>query len=83
MKTKETSKLAILSKNDIDEITKFANKKRHVPLIKSTQVNVQIDKSSLTKIKILAKRSGVPYTTFMAKLLIEDVNRIWMILNKS
>ncbi|HLE12347.1 MAG: hypothetical protein A2504_01065 [Bdellovibrionales bacterium RIFOXYD12_FULL_39_22] len=83
MKSKSKSRLSSLSKDDVEAITKLADKKRNVPLIKSSQVNMRIDSDSLTKIKILAKNLGVPYTTFMAKLLLEDIERLWSILKRT
>ncbi|MBF0312448.1 MAG: hypothetical protein HQK50_14215 [Oligoflexia bacterium] len=82
MKSKIKSQLEELSKKDIEEMTKAADKKRNVPLVKSTQVNMRIDHDSLEKIKILAKKIGIPYTTFMTKLLLEDVERLWSVSKK-
>ncbi len=83
MKFKGKSRLSSLSSDEVEAITKLADKKKNVPLIKSSQVNMRIDTDSLAKIKILAKNLGVPYTTFMAKLLLEDVERLWSVLKKS
>ena len=77
------SKLETLTKDDIEVITQLADKKKNVRLIKSTQVNMRIDQASLSKIKILAKKIGVPYSSFMAKLLLEDIERLWSVLKKT
>jgi len=82
MSLSKKSKLETLSKKEIDLITAHAEKRRNVPLVKSTQVNMRLDAITLKKIKLMAKKQGVPYTTYIAKLLLEDIERLWSVFNQ-
>jgi|GEM_PF-1958168 len=65
-----------------EEITKSANKKKNVKKIKSQQVNMRLDKVSLERAQTLAKIHNLPYTTFLSKLLCEDLERLWAVYSK-
>lgn len=76
---KTTSKLERLSADDIDEITRAADKRTDVPLVKSKQINMRLDSQHLEQSKLLAEVEGVPYTTFLTRLLREDIDRLWRV----
>jgi len=82
MKSKK-SILETLSSKDIEAITKSANKKKNVPLIKSQQVNMRLDSENLKRAQVLAKLQGIPYTTFLGQLIREDLQRLWTVYNNS
>ena len=71
------SKLESLSSKQIEEITRAAEKRKDIPLVRSKQVNMRLDTESLERSKALAAAEGVPYTTFLTRLLREDIDRIW------
>ena len=75
--------LESLTTKEIDEITESAKKRKHVPLIKSQQVNMRLDSANLEKAQVLAKLQGIPYTTFLSQLLREDLERLWSVYNKT
>ena len=81
-KKKKKTKLESLSDRQIDEIIRHAEFRRDVPLIKSSQVNMRFNTEILAKAKKLAKAQGVPYTTFLARLLKEDIERLWGVFKK-
>lgn len=80
---KKKSLLEGLSSKEIESITKAAEKKKNVPLVKSQQVNMRLDGEHLKKAVILAKLQGLPYTTFLTQLLREDLDRMWSVYNKA
>lgn len=82
IKTKK-SKLETLSYEQIEAITHSAEKRRNVPLVKSQQVNARIDATYLEKIKVMARAQRLPYTTFITKLIREDVDRLWSVFHKT
>ena len=75
--------LETLSSKEIDNITKLANKKRNVPLVKSQQVNMRLDSENLKRAQVLAKLQGIPYSTFLGQLIREDLQRLWSVYNKT
>jgi predicted DNA binding CopG/RHH family protein len=77
------SKLESLSKKQIEEITKKAEGRDDIPLVKSQQVNMRLKTETLEKAKQLAKAQGVPYTSFLTKLLKEDIERLWDVFKKA
>jgi predicted DNA binding CopG/RHH family protein len=77
------TKLESLTVNQIDKITASARKKKRVPLVASRQVNMRLDPSTLEKVKKLAEVQGIPYTTFLARLLKEDIERLWGVFDKT
>lgn len=80
---KKKSVLEKLSSKEIEEITSTAEKKKNVPLIKSQQVNMRLDKDHLERAQTLAKLQGLPYTTFLTQLLYEDLDRLWNVYKKA
>ena len=74
---KRKIRLEDLTTAQIENITKTAEKRKNVPLIKSKQVNMRIDPVHLERLKLLAKKCGEKYTTLMTRLLMEDIDRIW------
>lgn len=84
MKTKKKkSVLESLSSKEIEVITSNAEKKKDVPLIKSQQVNMRLDSDQLERAQTLAKLQGLPYTTFLTRLLCEDLDRLWNVYTKA
>ncbi len=79
---KKKSALEKLSFKEIEDITAAAEKKKDVPLIKSQQVNMRLDKDHLERAQTLAKLQGLPYTTFLTQLLYEDLDRLWSVYKK-
>ena len=82
MRTRKT-KLENLTAAQIESITSAANRRRGVPLLASRQVNMRLDPDTLEKVKKLAAVQGVPYTTFLARLLKEDIERLWDVFDKT
>lgn len=83
MKGKKSLLESIKSK-EIEAITSAAEKKKNIPLIKSSQqVNMRLDGEHLEKAQVLAKLQGVPYTTFLTQLLREDLDRLWNVYTKA
>jgi predicted DNA binding CopG/RHH family protein len=79
---KKKSKLETLKPEQIEKITAAAEKKKNVPLISSTQVNMRLDGETLYRAKKLAERRGIPYTSYLTQLLREDINRLWDVFKK-
>ncbi len=69
-----------LTKEDFEEITKAAKKKKNIPLIRSQQINMRMTEDLVKMAKVLAKRAGKPTTTFLSDLLREDLLRIWKLV---
>lgn len=82
MRTRKT-KLENLTSSQIENITAAANRKKGIPLVTSSQVNMRMDADTLEKVKRLAAAQGIPYTTFLARLLREDVERLWNVFDKA
>ena len=80
---RKKSKLESLTADQIEEITEHSEKRSNVPLIKSSQVNMRLSEEILKKAKSLAKAQKLPYTTFLTKLLQEDIERLWSVFHKS
>jgi predicted DNA binding CopG/RHH family protein len=80
---KRKSKLERLTQKQIEKITEHSERRRNVPLIKSTQVNMRMNQDVLEKAKKLAEAQGIPYTTFLTHLLVEDIARLWKVFNKT
>lgn len=80
---KRKVKLETLTSEQIDSITTEAERKKNVPLVVSQQVNMRLDQGTLEKIKKLAAAQDLPYTTFLARLLKEDVERLWGVFKKA
>ena len=83
MSTRKT-KLESLTSAQIEKITATASRKKGVPLIAaSKQVNMRLDPVTLEKVKKLAEAQGLQYTTFLVRLLKEDIDRLWGVFNKA
>ncbi len=80
---KKKSKLETIAKKQILEIEKRAEARTDVPLLKSQQVNMRLKKDTLEKAKKLAAAQGLPYTSFLSKLLKEDIERLWNVFKKA
>lgn len=76
-------KLETLTSKQIEEITRAADKRKNVPLVRSKQVNMRLDTEHLEQGKLLADAEGVPYTTFLTRLLREDIDRIWRVFKRN
>ena len=72
----------LIGGNIIENITRTAEKRNNVPLVKFEQVNMRIDPVHLERLKLLAKKCGEKYTTLLTRLLIEDIDRIWSLSRK-
>lgn len=79
---KATSKLGQLTAKQIEEITRAADNRNDVPLVRSKQVNMRLDSRHLEQSKLLAEAEGVPYTSFLTRLLREDIDRLWRVFKK-
>jgi predicted DNA binding CopG/RHH family protein len=79
---KHKTKLESLTSAQIENITEAANHKKNVPLVASQQVNMRLDAGTLDKVKKLATAQNIPYTTFLARLLKEDIDRLWGVFKK-
>ena len=82
-KNQKISKLESLSRKQIEEVTKKAEDRKNVPLVKSHQVNMRLKSETLEKAKKLAMAQGVPYTSFLTRLLNEDIERLWGVFKKA
>ena len=77
------SKLEQLTAQQIEKITQKAEKQKNVPLIASRQVNMRLDGETLERAKKLSLTQKVPYTTFLTRLLKEDIDRLWKVYKKT
>ncbi len=77
------SKLTQMTSKQIEEITEKAERRKNVPLIASKQVNMRLDKDTLDRAKQLSSAQKVPYTTFLTRLLREDIDRLWKVFKKT
>jgi predicted DNA binding CopG/RHH family protein len=82
-KQRNVSKLEKLSKKQIEEMTQKAGDRGDIPLVKSQQVNMRLKNDTLEKAKELAAAQGVPYTSFLTRLLKEDIERLWGVFKKA
>lgn len=82
MKPKKST-LEKLTPEQIEKITAHAERAKNVPKIISQQVNMRLDGNTLVRAKKLAKAQGVPYTTYLTKLLKEDIERLWEVFKKT
>ena len=83
MKEKKKSRISKMSAKQIEEITQKVESRNDVPLVKSQQVNMRLKSDTVTKAKKLAASQGVPYTSFLTRLLREDIERLWSIFKKA
>ncbi len=81
--TARKTKLESLTADQIEKITAAASRKKKVPLIASRQVNMRLDSVTIEKVKKLAEAQGMQYTTFLARLLKEDIERLWGVFDKA
>jgi predicted DNA binding CopG/RHH family protein len=77
------SKLETLTSKQIDHITELVDKRTDVPLVSSKQINMRVSSDLLERIKLLASAQGVPFTTFLSRLLKEDIERLWSVYKKA
>ena len=77
------SQLERLTAHQIDEITTRAEKARNVPQVTSQQVNMRLDGETLARAKKLAVAQGVAYTSYLTRLLKEDIDRLWQVFKKT
>ena len=77
------SHLERLTSDQIEEITAHAEKNHNVPLVTSQQVNMRLDMETLGRAKKLAQTQGVPYTTYLTRLLKEDIERLWRVFKRT
>ncbi|MCC7460630.1 MAG: hypothetical protein IT286_04930, partial [Proteobacteria bacterium] len=71
--------LSELTQTQIEEITKKAEQRKNVPLVKSEQLNMRIDPLYLDRLRKLAQKAGEKPTTFGTRLLMEDIDRLWKV----
>lgn len=81
MKRKK-SKLELLTKSQIEAITEKVERRSDVPLVTSKQVNMRLSADLIARIKLLAEAQGLPFTTFLSRLLQEDIERLWKVYKK-
>lgn len=77
------NRLKDLTEKQIERITLEAEKRTDVPLVKSQQINMRLKTDTLEKAKKLAAVQGIPYTTFLTRLIREDIARLWDIFKKA
>jgi predicted DNA binding CopG/RHH family protein len=80
---KNKSRLETLTSRQIEEITAHAEKRTDVPQVTSQQVNMRLDGETLGRAKKLAESQGVPYTSYLTRLLKEDIERLWDVFKKT
>lgn len=80
---KKKTKLEQLTDEQIESISKHSERRSNVPLIKASQVNMRLSEDMLNKAKQLAEAQGIPYTTFLTKLLKEDIERLWEVFENA
>lgn len=80
---KKKSKLESLSKKQILEMEKRAAGREDIPVLHSQQVNMRLKGDTLAKAKKLAAAQGIPYTSFLKRLLREDIERLWSVFKKA
>ena len=83
MKNKMKSSLETLTSDEIEEICREIDEKTDIPEVRNEQVNIRISSEYLKRIQALAKVEGLPYTTFIKKLLLADIDRLWSIYDKT
>ena len=77
------SKLEKLTLKQIKHITELADKRTNVPIVSSKQINVQLSSDLLERIKLLSSAQGISFTTFLSRLLKEDIERLWNVYKKA
>lgn len=77
------SHLEKLTTKQIEKITAKAERNRNVPRVISQQVNMRLDGKTLQRAKELAQAQGIAYTTFLTRLLREDIDRLWDVFRKT
>lgn len=77
---KKTLSVNQLSDEDFKEIMSSVDKKKKIRVVKSEQINMRLSPDVVKIAKELAKRAGMPTTTFLSDLLKEDLLRIWKLL---
>lgn len=77
------NRLKDLTEKQIEQITLEAEKRTDVPLVKSQQINMRLKTDTLEKAKKLAAVQGIPYTTFLTRLIREDIARLWDVFKKA
>ncbi len=82
MKRKK-SKLELLTKSQIEAITEKAEGRSDIPVVTSKQVNMRLSADLIARIKLLAEAQGLPFTTFLSRLLQEDIERLWKVYKKA
>ena len=83
LKRKSRSLIEKLSAEQIEEMTERAERRNDIPLVGSQQVNMRIRSDTLEKAKKLAAAQGLPYTSFLNRLLKEDIERLWCVFDKA
>jgi predicted DNA binding CopG/RHH family protein len=83
LKKNSRSRVEKLSALQIEEMTDKAERRKNIPLVKSQQVNMRIRGDTLAKAKKLAAAQGLPYTSYLARLLKEDIERLWGVFKKA
>ncbi len=79
---KHKSRTEKLSKKQIEAMTAKAEGRNDVPLVASQQVNMRLKSETLEKARKLAAAQGLPYTSFLVRLLKEDIERLWGVFKK-
>ncbi len=77
------NRLKDLTEKQIEQITLKTEKRNDVPLIKSQQINMRLKIDTLEKVKKLAAAQGIPYTSFLTRLIREDIARLWEVFKKA
>jgi predicted DNA binding CopG/RHH family protein len=80
---KKKSLLETLTYEEIEEITRKADAKPITHIINNEQVNLRVSPEYLKRIKTLAELEGLPYSTFVKKLLLADIDQLWSIHQKT
>jgi len=80
---KNKSLLETLTPHQIEKITAHAEKRTDIPQVTSQQVNMRLDGETLGRAKKLAESQGVPYTSYLTRLLKEDIERLWEVFKKT
>lgn len=80
---KKKSLLETLTYDEIEEITRKADEKPITHIVNNEQVNLRVNSTYLKRIKTLAELEGLPYSTFVKKLLLADIDQLWSIHQKT
>lgn len=79
----QKSRLEGLTAHQIEEITARAEKNPNVSKIPSQQINMRLAGEVVLRAKKLARAQGIPYTTYLTRLLKEDIDRLWSVFKKT